>query len=219
MRYLLFMMAGILILTGVPFPALSGDIETVRPLYVYSKAGLRSVLPQGTMLLQDPEVIEGFLEGLDGSPPDWKAIYGSDGDGAMDRLFDVNRQRDRLRDGKPVLTQRVAFVWEGILSGYDRFTGGFRVAIGPKVIPTGWGYVRFKPSGLPSGLVAVPPPGLRERLRKKKASAKVIGVDLLLTGRLIPEESIIYDFAHEDPGQGMVMPVVQVEHIDYFLTR
>ncbi len=213
-----------MVLIGVPGPVLSGDMDTVRPLRVYASTdlastGLRSVLPPGTILLQDSDVIERFLEALDGSPPDWKAIYGPDGDGAMDRLFDVNRQRDRQRDGKPGLKQRVAFVWEGILSGYDRFTGGFRLAIGPKVIPTGWGHVRFKPSGLPSGLVAVPPPGLRERLRKKKAGGRVVDVDLLLTGRLIPEESIIYDFAHEEPGQGMIMPVVQIEHVEYFLAR
>jgi hypothetical protein len=38
-----------------------------------------------------------------------------------------------------------------------------------------------------------------------------------ITGRLLPEESIIYDFAHDEPGQGMVMPVVRVEKIDYLL--
>ncbi len=213
------MTLGVAVLTAMPCAALSRDIETVRPLRAHAKADFRSVLQKDTLLLQDPGVIEGFLEALDRIPPNWKGIYGSHGDAAMDRLFDVNRKRDRLRSGKPELQQRVAFVWEGILSGYDRFTGGFRLAIGPKVIPTAWGHVRFKPAGLPSGLVAVPPPGLRERLRKQRALGKTIDVDLLLTGRLIPEESIIYDFAHEEPGQGMVMPVVQIEHIDYFLVR
>jgi hypothetical protein len=37
---------------------------------------------------------------------------------------------------------------------------------------------------------------------------------VLITGRLLPEESIIYDFAHDEPGHGMVMPVVRVEEID-----
>jgi hypothetical protein len=42
-------------------------------------------------------------------------------------------------------------------------------------------------------------------------------VTVAMTGRLIPEESIIYDFAHEEPGQGMIMPVVRVQRIDYLL--
>jgi hypothetical protein len=38
-----------------------------------------------------------------------------------------------------------------------------------------------------------------------------------MTGRLIKNEALIYDFAHEDPGQGMVMPMVRVEQIDYLI--
>ena len=38
-----------------------------------------------------------------------------------------------------------------------------------------------------------------------------------MTGRLIPNEALIYDFAHEDPSQGMIMPMVRVERIDYLL--
>jgi hypothetical protein len=40
-----------------------------------------------------------------------------------------------------------------------------------------------------------------------------------MTGRLVPEESIIYDFAHEEPRLGIVMPVVRVERLDYVLVR
>jgi hypothetical protein len=39
-----------------------------------------------------------------------------------------------------------------------------------------------------------------------------------MTGRLVPNEALIYDFAHEDPGQGMIMPLVRVERIDYLVT-
>jgi hypothetical protein len=38
-----------------------------------------------------------------------------------------------------------------------------------------------------------------------------------MTGHLIPEESVIYDFSHEEEGQGLIMPVVRVEHVQYFL--
>ncbi len=201
----------------LPSSAYTDDVETVRPLWHRSYKDPQSLLPRGTTFLDDPVMLERFLAALDGTPPDWKGVYRGGEEGHGDRLFLVNRNRDRLREGNPALQQRVAFVWEGIVSGYDPTTGGFRLAIGPKVIPTKWGQVRFKPYGLPSGLVAVPSPSLRKRLRDRKARGESIDVDLILTGRLTPEESIIYDFAHEEPGQGMVMPVVQVERVDYFL--
>jgi hypothetical protein len=44
-----------------------------------------------------------------------------------------------------------------------------------------------------------------------------IEIDVAIIGRLIPEESIIYHFAHDEPGQGMVMSVMRVERVDYVL--
>ena len=205
------------LLTANPSGVCSQSVETVRPLLTYRQGDLQSVLPKRTILLAAPTVIEKFLRELDSHPPDWKGIYGAGDDGHMDRLFELNRERDRMREGRPALQRQVAFVWEGIVSGYDPEARGFRLAIGPKVIPTKWGHVRFKPYGLPSGLIAVPKPELREELRARRSRGEDIEVDLVLTGRLIPEESLIYDFAHEEPGQGMIMPVVQVEQIDYFL--
>ena len=38
-----------------------------------------------------------------------------------------------------------------------------------------------------------------------------------MTGHLITEESVIYDFSHEEEGQGLIMPVVEVEQVDYLL--
>jgi hypothetical protein len=38
-----------------------------------------------------------------------------------------------------------------------------------------------------------------------------------MTGKLIPEESLIYDFSHDQAGLGMIMPVVRVERIDYVM--
>ena len=55
---------------------------------------------------------------------------------------------------------------------------------------------------------AIPTPGVVENVK----------VVVAMTGRLIPEEAIIYDFAHEDPGQGMIMPMARVERIDYLMT-
>jgi hypothetical protein len=64
----------------------------------------------------------------------------------------------------------------------------------------------------------------------KKANVRVMS-DLLCLGyetlyrlygswaqrKPVPNEALIYDFAHEDPGQGMVMPMVRVERIDYLV--
>jgi hypothetical protein len=209
----------LLALLAVPpcVPAL--DVEPVRPLRQYGDTDPTMLLPQNTVYLNQPEVIERYLAALDGQPPDWPHIYGSGDEAHMDRLFEVNRARDRRRKGRPALGQRVAFVWEGVASGEDSATGGLRLAVGPKVIPTQWGQVRFKPYGLPPGLVAVPPADLTARLKQRRAQRQPIDVDLILIGRLVPEESIIYDFAHEEKGQGMVMPVVQVERIEYFLAE
>lgn len=200
-------------------PLCAQEPDPVRPLLRYGERSPASVLADGVLYLDRPAVIESFLAALDGAPPDWSRLYGAGEDAHMDRLFEENRARDRLRSGNPALARRIAFAWEGVMTGYDAERGGFRLAVGPKVIPTAWGHVRFKPVGLPAGLVAVPPPELRKRFRARRAARETIEVDLILTGRLIPEESIIYDFAHEEAGQGMVMPVVRVERIDYFLAE
>jgi hypothetical protein len=40
-----------------------------------------------------------------------------------------------------------------------------------------------------------------------------------MTGRLIPEESIVYDFSHEEEGLGLIMPFVRVEQVDCVMFR
>lgn len=212
----------LVLLSLAAFPtvlAAAGEVDPVGPLLQYADTSPISVLPDDTLYLDRPAVIESYLAALDGHPPDWRRLYGAGEDAHMDRLFEENRARDRRRKGSPALAGRIAFVWEGVMTGYDAGTGGFRLAVGPRVIPTSWGHVRFKPHGLPGGLVAVPPAGLRERLRARRERGEGIDVDLILTGRIIPDESIIYDFAHEEAGRGMVMPVVRVERIDYFLAE
>jgi len=204
-------------LTVTPAVVWGEDIGGVRPLLFPAGSELRSILPKGAQLLHDPIAIERFLDALDGAPPEWHAIHGPDGVGHDERLFALNRQRDRARQGRAALSQTVTFLWSGVLSTYDPSSGGFRVAIGPKVIPTRWGLVRFKPDGLPSELVAVPSPELREALAARLASGEGIEIDLAMTGRLVPDEAILYDFAHEEPGRGMVMPVVRIERVDYLM--
>ena len=42
-------------------------------------------------------------------------------------------------------------------------------------------------------------------------------VDVLMIGHLIPEESVIYDFSHEQEGRGLTMPVVRIEAVEFAL--
>jgi hypothetical protein len=204
---------GVLILA-----AMSVHAQEAEELHLLlAQDALYSILPKGTRLLDDADVIERFLEALDGTPPNWKEVYGYDGVGHDERLFALNRERDRLREGNDGLRSRLTFLWSGELSTYDSEKGGFHVAIGPKLILTQWGLVRFKPENMPSNLVAVPPPKLAEQLRIRVSKGERIEVDVAITGWLLLDESIIYDFAHDEPGQGMVMPVVRAERVDYIL--
>jgi hypothetical protein len=193
--------------------------EAVRPLRVSPSGHLRTFLPKGARLLDAAVDIEAFLAEVDGAPPDWAMVHGSDGQGHDERLFALNRQRDRLREGSRASSQLITFLWPAELSSYNPQQGGFHLAIGPKMIPTTWGLVRFKPDGLPANLVAIPPPGLRKTWRSPEFRAAKVEIMVAMTGRLLTEESIIYDFAHEEPGRGLVMPVVRVERVDYFLVR
>ena len=195
----------------------SQAVDGVRPLQGVARSQLASILPSDATLLDDPAAIEAFLEALDGHPPDWAALYGHEGSHHDERLFALNRERDRLREGRPALQQRLTFVWAGELSDYDPFMAGFRVAVGPEMIATRWGLVRFKPDDLPSPLVAVPSPSAREALRRQRAKGQRVEVAVAMTGRLVPEESLIYDFAHEEAGRGLVMPVVRIERLDYLM--
>ena len=200
------------------FTGASGeDTAASRLLLVPKTQDIEPLLPKGTYLLHDPVAIEKFFEALDGAPPDWAELHGKHGDRHEERLFALNRERDLSRAGRPALSQRITFLWEGVLSRYMPDHAGFLVAVGPETILTRWGQVRFKPESLPAELLAVPLPDLKESLRAQVARGESIKVLVAMTGELVPNEALIYDFAHEDPSQGMIMPMVRVERIDYLI--
>jgi hypothetical protein len=136
-----------------------------------------------------------------------------------ERLFTLNRERDAKRTGNPALRQLITFVWFGELSRYDAEAGGFRVAVGPKLTPTRWGVVRFKYEDLQGELVAKVSAPLRGELEQRFARGESVDITVAMTGRLIPEESVVYDFSHDQAGLGVIMPVVKVEHLDYLLMK
>jgi len=134
-------------------------------------------------------------------------------------LFTLNRERDAKREGKEALQWRVVFLWSGELSRYDSTTGGFNLAIGPIFTPTKWGMVRFKPEEVPSNLIAIPHPDSRDRFRRQLAAGRTNNIEMAMVGRLVPEESLVYDFSHDEEGVGIIMPVVRIERIEYLLAR
>jgi len=198
-----------------------GEDTNVHGLRRVSPESLSAMLPHETRLLVDPASIERWLKELDGHPPDWKAVYGGghhdpDHD---ERLFALNRERDAKRDGNPTLSHVVTFVWLGELSPYDVRAGGFPVALGPKFTSTAWGVVRFKPEEVPSNLVVVADAMLRETLQGEIERLQHVEIEVAMTGRLIPEESLVYDFSHDEAGLGLIMPFVRVERVDFLLPK
>jgi hypothetical protein len=213
---------GVLLIVSMSAPTVCAqEVTTTLPLLLRTSADLRAILPPDAHLLIETSAIERFLDELEANPPDWATVYGHghhdpDHD---DRLFSLNRERDALREGKPALQRRLSFVWPGELSRFDPVSGGFSVAIGPKFNPTRWGIVRFKPEDLPGNLLAVPDTDTRARLLREREKNRPIDVTVVMTGRLVPQESIVYDFSHDKEGVGLIMPVVRIERIDYLLER
>jgi hypothetical protein len=201
-----------------PCSVFAEDAPVSRLLLNKTQDDLQVFLPQGTRLLHNPVEIEKFLEELDSEPPDWPEIHGNHEHPDDESLFVLNRERDRLRAGRQALSQRITFLWEGLLSSYVPDQCGFLVAVGPEMIDTTWGMVRFKPESLPAELIAVPAPRVSKFLQKKLAQGDIVKLAVAMTGHVVANEALIYDFAHEDRAQGMIMPMVRVEQIDYFLT-
>ena len=195
------------------------DTLGARPLLTIAPKDLLTILPPNSHILIDPRAIEQFLDALDKTPPDWGLVYGhGHHDPARDeRLFTLNRERDAKRAGNPALTQLITFVWSGELSRYDAEAGGFRVVVGPKFTPTRWGVVRFKYEYFQGDLVAKASATLRGELEQRFARGESVDLTVVMTGRLIPDESVLYDFSHDQEGLGVIMPVVKVERLDYLL--
>jgi hypothetical protein len=193
------------------------DALGTRPLLTITRKDLSTVLPPDCHILTDPRSIEQFLDRLDENPPDWGLVYGHGhhDPGLDERLFSLNRERDAKRAGKKALQWMVVFLWSGELSRYEPTAGGFSLAIGPIFTPTRWGMVRFKAEDMPGNLIVIPDPSRRESFRRTLNNGEKIEVDVAMTGRLIPEESIVYDFSHDQEGLGIIMPVVRIERIDY----
>ena len=65
-------------------------------------------------------------------------------------------------------------------------------------------------------MVAIPSPDQLHSLQQRVAAGEQVDIGVLFTGRLITWESVIYGISHDGSGQGMVMPVIEIERVDYF---
>ena len=162
-------LSSFLLLFLASVPAQSGEIGGVGPLHRVSPAELPSIVPPDSRLMVEPPVIEDFLSTLDGEPPDWTVLYGQGHrePGLDDRLFALNRKRDAKRVGSPALAWLVSFMWTGELFEYDTELGGFHVALGPKLIKTSWGVIRFKPEEVPGNLLVTTDAPQRESFQRR----------------------------------------------------
>jgi len=191
----------------------------VKPLHQLPRSDLHALIDDGSVrALLTAQEQEAYLTELERQPPVWDQLHDPPGEEHGARLFALNRRRDGLREGHPLLNQRIAFLWGAVLGSFLPDRHGFKLSIGPEPTQTTWGLVRFKPVGLPHEMIARPSPAVLAALRQRTAAGEKIPVGILFTGKLIPWESIIYGFSHDGLEEGMVMPVVEVDSVEYFIT-
>ncbi len=79
--------------------------------------------------------------------------------------------------------------------------------------------VRFKPEETPGNLSIATDASQQIFLERLLEQGQPVEIDVVMTGRLIPEESIVYDFSHDEEGLGLIMPFVRVEQVDCVMFR
>ena len=221
MRHSWFLAICLIGIGGFPPASHAEDVPSRGPLHNLSYDQFRALLPAGTRLLVEAPAIEQLLTDLDGDPPDWKTVYGQGHHDREhdDRLFALNRERDAKRAGSAALSGPVTFAWLGELSPFDQTLGGFSVSLGPKFVSTGWGIVRFKPEEAPGNLVLTPEGQDLVSIQQELERHHRLEIEVLMTGRLLPDETLVYDFSHEEEGRGLIMPFVRVERVDFLRRR
>lgn len=115
-------LAALLALLTAPFLlhiSTAEDLTGRAPLVLLPGPDRVANVVASSSIFDDAAPIEAFLTAVDGEPPDWPAIYGTDGTGHDERLFALNRERDERRRANERLDQRMTFFW---LGGYPEST-------------------------------------------------------------------------------------------------
>lgn len=220
---LLYMLALLNVCVGLQFPdPVNGQPPTangIQPLIQLEGRSLHQLIPRDIRPLLLPKELEQFLQELEGHPPDWSTLQSLDHTEQSERLFQLNRARDEARlIHNNILQQPIAFLWSGFLRNYMPEYQGFSVALGPELTSTSWGIVRFKPMGLPDYLVVIPTLESAKQISTQQRNGEKIAIGVLFFGTLVADESLIYSFSHDQKGDGMILPVVQIEDVRYFIS-
>jgi hypothetical protein len=67
--------------------------------------------------------------------------------------------------------------------------------------------------------LAIPSLESAKQIRSQQQKGGQIAIGVLFFGTLVADESLIYGFSHDQEGDGMILPVVQIEDVRYFITR
>lgn len=219
---LLMMAWGVLVLMvhseSVPPAAASDQNIGSQPLLALKGNSLHSLIPSSVRpLLTTPE-LETYLRELEGQPPPWDQLSSHDMTEQSERLFQFNRHRDEIRENHPaLLEQPIAFVWSGELRHFHEEHQGYTIALGPEIIPTAWGLVRFKPRDIPDNMIARIPTDGKDEILDKLGSLKTTEIGVLFIGTLTESESIMYAFSHDGDHEGMILPFVNITALKYYL--
>ncbi len=208
----------LLVSLAAPVAAFGSDIG-IRPLQELHGAPVHSLLSGSVRPLVTVQEMEDFLTELESTIPPWTSLASQDILEQSERLFAFNRHRDHIRELRhPArLHQTIAFLWSADLRGYHEEQQGYHLALGPDIVSTRWGLVRFKPWDIPGSMMVTHVPArLAKQLRDPDQSGSA-GIRVLFIGTLVESESIIYAFSHDGDHQGMIMPVVHITDVAYFI--
>jgi hypothetical protein len=70
---------------------------------------------------------------------------------------------------------------------------------------------------LPDYLVAIPSGEAASQLLLRQQTGEQIEISVMFMGTLIPDESLMYAFSHDDKEDGMILPVVHIQSVKYVL--
>lgn len=190
----------------------------LQPLEDLKGHSPRSILPPTIRPLLTALELEIYLRQLEGTPPQWDQLSSHDMTEQSERLFQFNRSRDEIRENKlDVLQQPIAFVWGGELRKFNEEHQGYTIALGPEIIHTAWGLVRFKPRDIPNNMMARIPTERKAETLEKLGNQESKEIGVLFIGTLTESESIMYAFSHDGDHAGMILPVVNITDLRYYL--
>ncbi|MGE0472850.1 MAG: hypothetical protein AB7P17_04385 [Nitrospirales bacterium] len=205
-------------MTNATFGFTSDKSIGIQPLQDLKGASLSSIVPASSRPLLTAPELEAYLRQLEGTQPPWDQLSSHDMTEQSERLFQFNRSRDEIREHKHALLQQpIAFVWGGELRQFHEEHQGYTVALGPEIIHTAWGLIRFKPRDIPDNMMAKIPPERKAAILDKLDNLETKEIGVLFMGTLVESESIMYAFSHDGDHEGMILPVVNITALKYYL--